>query len=478
MGYRLFRFAGACLLALASEAHASQDLTGAVRILTDDSGAMVRRNHFMPWRPLAPKARVPEESEVRCSVTCTVKVDEDNTLVLSPDAVVSVGNLLFVPLIAGAPSLARAHQVELRAGSLEAISPSDRALPLVITAGPAQHIALRNARVQIVLRGDRAAVGVQSGQARVGASRNWVTLEKGQASAAPSVGPPPAPHPLTAGPVWSASETCPPAIGVAESKGGAPAGGCWTGVAGAHYQVELARDHDFHDLLGPADTLERPEWSRVLPAGRYFTRVRAIDADGLIGEHSVGRQLAIIPLVLPPGATANLTDRTLVVPEGRDVQFGDPKGLELAVDKSGFSNAPSSLRMDGEPEHQLRFRLKDDPSSTSTVLFVRRALKASVQITPRFARWPGDAIQISVTLEDPSGYSDPSKVQAQLKVTVGMHEVAVKWSHQGATWSTRLEPQRHVAPTVIRVIAQDEFGTPLGRNFLEVDKTEPLVAAR
>jgi hypothetical protein len=477
MGRSPLLFASACLWAVAGEAHAGHDLTG-VRVLTVDSGAQMRRNHFMPWRPLATKARVPPETEVRCATTCTLQVDEENTLVLSPGAVVAPNSYIFVPFIAGASSLTPGHQVELRLGTIEARSPSEHAVPLVISAGPAQHIALRNARVQIVLRGDRAAVGVQAGQARVGASRSWITLEKGQASAAPSVGHPLAPHPLAAAPIWSAGDGCPAAIAVTEPQGGASAGGCWTALDGARYQVETARDAAFRDVLDAPEVSSNAAWSKVLPVGRYFTRVRAIDSDGLIGEASTARQLAIIPLVLPPGATANLLDRTLIVPEGREVQFGDPKGLELAVDKSGFSNAPSSVRMDSEPEHQLRFRLKDDPSSTSTVLFVRRALKADVQITPRLARWPSDPIEISVTIQDPSGHSDPAKVQAQLKVLVGMREVPVKWSHQGATWSTRLLPQRHVAPTVIRVIAQDEFGTQLGRNFLEVDKTEPRVAAR
>jgi hypothetical protein len=464
-------------MAVAGEAHAGHDLT-AVRVLTPDSGAQVRRNHFMPWRSLATKARVPADAEVRCATTCTLQVDEENSVVLSPGAVVASNSYFFIPFFEGSASLAPAHQVELRLGAIEARSPSEHAVPLVITAGPAQHIALRNARVQVVLQGDRAAVGVQSGQARVGASRSWITLEKGQASAAPSVGHPLAPHPLAPPPTWTAGEGCPAAIAVAEPQGGAPAGGCWTALEGAKYQVEAARDLAFRDVIDAPEMAPKPAWSKVLPVGRFFARVRAVDSDGLVGEPSLARQLVIIPLVLPPGAFANLTERTLIVPEGREVQFGDPKGLELAIDKSGFSNAPSSVKMDSEPEHQLRFRLKDDPSSTSTVLFVRRALKADVQITPRLARWPSDPIEISVTIQDPSGHSDPAKVQAQLKVLIGMREVPVKWSHQGANWSTRILPQRHVAPTVIRVIAEDEFGTQLGRNFLEVDKTEPRVAAR
>jgi hypothetical protein len=39
-------------------------------------------------------------------------------------------------------------------------------------------------------------------------------------------------------------------------------------------------------------------------------------------------------------------------------------------------------------------------------------------------------------------------------------------------WAARLAP-RNAAPTVVRVIAEDEFGTPIGRNFVEVDQIRP-----
>ena len=475
MGRSPLLLAAACFLAVATEARAGLDLT--VRVVKGESGAAARRNHFMPWRPLGANGRVPELSEVHCEQGCTLKVDQDNTLELSPGTIVAVTDFLFVPLIEGAPSLSSAHQVELREGSVVAHSTNDKGIPLVVSTSPAQHVALRNAEAQVTYHGGRTAVGVHAGLARVGSNRNWLTVTKGQSSVLLNVGRPTSPQPLIAPPVWSSGENCPPAVAVTEPPTWAAAGGCWAPIEGAHYEVEVARDANFHDLLTAPERIDKPQWSSPLSVGRYFSRVRAIDSDGLVGDPSSPRQLAIIPLVLPPGASANLIDRTIIVPEGREVQFGDPKGLELAVDKSGFSKAPATLRMNSDPEHQLRFRLKDDPSSTSTVLFVRRALKADVQITPRLAHWPSDPIQISVTLTDPSGHSDPSKVQAQLKVMVGMHEVPVKWAHQGATWSTRLEPQRHVAPTVIRVIAEDEFGTPLGRNFLEVDN-EPRVATR
>jgi hypothetical protein len=248
-------------------------------------------------------------------------------------------------------------------------------------------------------------------------------------------------------------------------------GGCWDKLPEARsYRVELASDADFQKLVQSPEATAVTSWSTILGVGHYFARVRAVDADGLWGEASSAREMAVIPCLLPPGSTANMETRTLVVPEGREISFGDPAGLELAVDKGGFLRAPKSIFMDSEPSHELRFRLREDQSSASTVYIARRrALRADVQMTPRKAEWPTDPIEIAVKLDDPSGQVDPSKIDAQLKVLIGLNEVPVKWTHQGAMYTAHLDPRQTGGPTVVRVIASDEHGTQIGRGFLEVD---------
>ena len=103
----------------------------------------------------------------------------------------------------------------------------------------------------------------------------------------------------------------------------------------------------------------------------------------------------------------------------------------------------------------------------------RRALVANVVITPKKAFWPADPVDIAVTIEDSSGQVDPTKVEPRLQVLLGLTELPVAWSHRGAVWSAHLDPRTTGGPTVIRVIAQDEFGTPIGRNFLEIDEKQP-----
>ncbi|HKQ70491.1 MAG TPA: hypothetical protein VJT73_14175 [Polyangiaceae bacterium] len=461
------------------QSHAASGLAGGVQIKSGADQVMVRRNRLMPWRPLA-SAKVPDGADIRCDQPCRVQVDADNTISLSGGAVITSGSFFYIPLVADAPSLTPAHQVELREGTIEIDSPSASAMPLVVTmSGYDEHVAVRGGRAEIVLKGAKAAVGVKAGQARVGAHKAWITVPTGFLSTMSSRDKPSAPRALLRAPVWSGPEAgCVAGLAVSEPQGKAVVGGCWEKMReAASYQVELAKDAAFQHPVA-AESVSTAAWSKVFDPGRYFARIRSVDADGIAGLSSGVRQLAVIPCVLPPGSSAYLEARTLVVPEGREISFGDPTGLELAIDNGGFTRAPSSIVMDREPKHELRFRLKDDPSSASTVYIAqRRALHANVELTPKKAQWPTDPIDIKVTLQDPSGQLDPSRIEAQMQVTLGLTALPAQWTRQGAVWSTHIDPRSVGGPAVIRVVAKDEYGTQIGRGFLEIDYKPQRVAA-
>jgi hypothetical protein len=358
----------------------------------------------------------------------------------------------------------------------EVISPSAHSIPLVVTVGPNEHVALRGARVQIAHRAEHTAVGVIAGTARAGASRSWITLDTNQTTILVTHARPKAPGPVVEAPKWSeAIEACTVApLAVSQEGQEVSVGGCWEAAArGVMYRVEAARDLGFQHPLGPIESTEGRSWAKLLGVGRYFVRLRTIDADGLSSASSPVRRLAVVPLGLPPGSHCNPATRQVVVPEGRDVSFGNADDLELAVDQGGFVKAPTALRMDGAPAHDIRIRLREDASSVSVVHIVRRALRADVRITPRGARWPHDPIDISVVIEDPTGQLDAEKVEPELRVLLGLQELKLDWVHHGAVWAARVAPRRMGGPTVLRVIANDEHGTPIGRNFLEIAGAEP-----
>jgi hypothetical protein len=461
------------LLAGSNVAEAGPNLVAGARITAGADSAMFRQNRLLSWKPLT-SAQVPAGAEVRCEKACTIQVDADNSLLLTPGASVSIGAYFYVPLVVNAPSLTPAHQIELTEGVIEAISPSDRGLPLVISPGPEEHVALRNGRAQIAQKGERTSVAALQGNVRIGGSHSWITLTKGQAASVRSHGRPTSARSMAESPKWLPSEGgCPAGLSVSEPGGRAVVGGCWDRLASASgYRVEVAQDADFRRPV-TTEISQVPSWSSLLGVGRYFARVRSIDADGIWSQSSEPRQFAVIPCVMPPGASANMDARTLIVPQGREISFGETSDLEMAMDKAGFSRAPKSITMDEGPEHALRFRLKDDPMSASTVYIARRrALVADVRITPKRAQWPTDPVDVAVTIQDPSGQVDAVNFEPRLQVLLGTTELKVEWAHRGAVWSTHLSPRSTGGPTVLRVIAKDEHGTSLGRNFLEIDEKQ------
>ena len=65
------------------------------------------------------------------------------------------------------------------------------------------------------------------------------------------------------------------------------------GDAGYKYQLQLARDEGFHDVLTD-ETLNEPRITLANPgAGNYFMRVKAIDADGFAGPFGASQQMQV-----------------------------------------------------------------------------------------------------------------------------------------------------------------------------------------
>ncbi len=442
-------------------------LPAGVRVVAGEESALVRRNRSMPWRKLG-ASPVPEGVELSCEQTCRVKVDAESMLVLAPGAVVSMGSFFHVPLVSR-DVLVPARQVELREGRIDASSTSARAMPLVVSALGSSHVALRAAGAQISLGNGHLAVRVTAGTARVGASRKWISVENGQSTLLPEQGGPSSPVPGLPAPQWALGPEC--SSGLAVGLGGGPfeLGGCWKPIDGAvSYVVELSRSADF-STLEVAEQTTKVSWSKAVSEGRYFLRVRATDAESLASPDSSPRRLGVIAIKLPPGSIVDAEARTVTIPQGHSVELADPTDLESAFDAARFQTAERFVVVDNAATHVVRLRFKDDPGSIGSVVLQRRALSAEVTFSPKLARWPQDPIDITVTLTDASRVVDPSQISPKMHVLVGLAEVPLAWSQNGRVWTARLAP-RNVAPTVLRVIAEDEFGTTIGRNFVEIDQ--------
>jgi hypothetical protein len=105
------------------------------------------------------------------------------------------------------------------------------------------------------------------------------------------------------------------------------------------------------------------------------------------------------------------------------------------------------------------------------IRFVPRSVRARIEIGPRRATWPKDPIVIKVRLEDPSGQPVPESIDMRAKVSVGLEQKNVTFKHVGRALTASLPAQSGTGPWVVRVEVNDQFGYPLGRDFLEVSST-------
>jgi hypothetical protein len=123
----------------------------------------------------------------------------------------------------------------------------------------------------------------------------------------------------------------------------------------------------------------------------------------------------------------------------------------------------------GETARLVRLRVEGDYGRETRLHLEPRALRADIRLGPSWARWPEDAIEMSISIVDPSGRFDPGSVQPRVEVLLGIEAIDVAWAREGTRLTARLPPRVTTRPEVLRVIVRDQKGVQLGRNFLEIE---------
>lgn len=437
-------------------------------------GAQVRKTKFQAWYPAAPGRKLPADSELTCAAGCTVRTSDGNTLTLDPGALVTVNQLYFIVLETG-PFASLGRRFELRTGGVRANVVVDKKRPRTLVIGTPNDgmVAVRPGEAHVVVTEDRAGVASWAGGARVKQGKRTLELEAGQATTISTDGQlvarSVAPSPEWAAPVGRLDEPQPLAVAL-DSRSGA-LGLSWRAVPGANgYRFEIASDESFSKVT-EAVTLRADQRSYVvqsLPEGSYYGRVIALDRDGVGSRPSTLAPLRVITVHMPEGGAVDREASTVVAPQGTSVQLSDHAHLEMAVDDHKFRPAAPSLTV-SEKSQLVRLRVEGDYGRETRLHVEPRALKADIRIGPTSARWPDDAIEMSIVIQDPSGRFDPESVQPQVEVLLGIERLEVEWKREGSRLTARLAPRMTTRPEVLRVIVRDQGGVQLGRNFLEIE---------
>ncbi|MET0594835.1 MAG: hypothetical protein ABW133_19195, partial [Polyangiaceae bacterium] len=332
---------------------------------------------------------------------------------------------------------------------------------------------VRPGEAHIVVTDDHAGVASWAGGVKVKLGKRAIDLEAGQATSIGGDGSLVA-RAVAPSPEWAATagkldEPQPLAFAL-DSRSGA-LGLAWRPVADVSgYRFEVAADESFarvHEavLLKPE---QRSFVVQNLPEGDYFGRVIALDRDGVGSKPSSLAPLRVVAVQMPDGGVIDREASTVVAPKGTSVRLSNHTHLEMAVDGHKFSPAASELKVD-ETKHLVRLRVEGDYGRETRLTVEPRALRADIRLGPATARWPEDAIEMSIDIVDPSGRFDPGSVQPQVEVLLGIEALAVDWTREGTRLTARVAPRATSRHEVLRVIVRDQKGVQLGRNFLEIE---------
>jgi hypothetical protein len=427
-------------------------------------------------------APVASGTTVRAQASSAARIDvaEGVSLRLAPGAVVTVRNFSWLPAEHPGAQAVRALQINLMGGEVDLTSHSkdpsgDLGMTILLPEG--RSFALWRGDANVKIDGDNVDAALYEGMAIAGAGAKWKPLPGGKGVVIPIKGDPTL-RPIPGTPAWADAQSKVAPFAVVRGNGGGVVGAAWGDAPGAaSYRVEIAHDTTMSGPLTVTSTTTPQFQSDPLASGAYAIRVRAISADGILGRPSTPKVLRVVRLTLPKGATV-ASDGTVVLSATSAVNLDDPRDIEIAtvVNHGAPDNVlfwtPASNDLSLGPTARREVRIRHAITHVeTTVLLVRRDLRAHVSFTPKPARWPQDTITITVKLEDPTGYVDATKENIQVDTKIDIDAVDLKWAHAGDTWTAQLPPKNTgaVGPWVVRVDVLDASGADIGASILDVD---------
>jgi uncharacterized protein (DUF2249 family) len=363
----------------------------------------------------------------------------------------------------------KSGQVELLQGELNVSLAQLRGEPVGVKM-PAAAVAARSKNLHVGVDAQQMSrVSVFDGQAEVSAQGQSVQVPKDHGTRVEKGKRPEKPRPLPEAPQWAGGVR---SVRLLLDDKGVDEALAWAPVKdAASYRVELARDERFNDRVHGETVTATPEGlqslARALGVGRYYARVRAVDAAGLVGKPSAVRQVEVLRVK---------TERGMVGPQGLQGTYP----LELAVEGAEALD----FRLDGAPTtHPVRV----EKVGTHTLELLPRGVpdarpeKLTLTVTP--PRVDVDlepvagAFRVKVRVLDTRGTPLEGPFAA-LKLR-GLHGTQVEEPLQRQSdggWLTRAVPGTRNGEPVAALEALWD-GTPVGQSSAQAPGAQPALAS-
>jgi hypothetical protein len=149
------------------------------------------------------------------------------------------------------------------------------------------------------------------------------------------------------------------------------------------------------------------------------------------------------------------------------VQLTYANGVVMKDGLQSWRPVPEEIVLPSDEPMSLHVREAGDTRMVSTRVLARR-VKTTVVVGPKLVRWPGDSVHVEVIIEGEEGGPQPDWVEPRFRVLLGIDHLDVSWSRRDGRFVAEIPPQVGDGPWVVRVEVEDQYGHPLGRDFVEV----------
>lgn len=243
-------------------------------------------------------------------------------------------------------------------------------------------------------------------------------------------------------------------------------------------KVDRAAEYELRLRAGDAEQVRRvQDGTRLkeafvgLTPGQYELALRSVDAEGIAGPWSKAEPVRVVGVTLPPGAYSAAGD--IFIGRGQEVRFSNTDGLEMTYEGAGrYVPASEAVTLYRGETTVVSFRVPGSVYPT-TARLRPRGLFAHLALGPRRAVWPKDAVQIAIELRNREGEEVPQWLELKTDVKIGIEPIDVKFTRDGNRLIGTVPPPERPGPWVLRVEVKDQFGSLLGRDFLEIASAPP-----
>lgn len=325
--------------------------------------------------------------------------------------------------------------------------------------------ATADGKMKVLAEPEHGVVATYEGTAVVSTGGKWRRVVAGKAAHVRQHAPDPAFHTLPQVPEMLESKRLWMAL-----QGDIQVGGFkWVAQPSVNRYRVVVRDvkQDSTVLDTTRTDAQLPDGALRLSPGVYELQVQAMDSFRLTSAPSAPLRFTVIGLQESRGARV---DEQGVIHLGinQRAQFAHVEGLVMTFGGAKrWVAATSSVPLYRDERTTVHFRYPHDMDIVS-VRLEPRGVVADVRVGSKFAKWPGDDVDVVVRLRDESGGNAVAKLDPKIHVLLGLQPIDVTWTREGDTLRARIPQQKGPGPWVIRVSVIDQYGVELGRDFLEV----------